>query len=182
MKNLMKWASSREHRFPKTLFTLSWCRIAEDDGSRDLLSQSRMHIDKQDEVALAMQQQRRQKTRCIGDSWLFIATSSVAATHIYREDPPRVRASHNWLGLSLSKRIRHGLVTKINGKRRSRICEALGRIPVDYSHVHHAPVLIATSHHATPDPVRRGERPHVCVSPFLLSSTHLQVHREQPTL
>jgi hypothetical protein len=44
--------SSHEHRFPKTLFTLSQCRIVEDDNSRDLLSQLHMHIDQRDEVAL----------------------------------------------------------------------------------------------------------------------------------
>jgi hypothetical protein len=31
--------------------------IAEDDGSRDLLSQSPMHVDEQDEVASVAQQQ-----------------------------------------------------------------------------------------------------------------------------
>jgi hypothetical protein len=40
VKNLKKQASSREDHFKKTLFTLSQCRIAEDDGSRDLLSRS----------------------------------------------------------------------------------------------------------------------------------------------
>jgi hypothetical protein len=52
--------------------------------------------------------------------WLvFIrVASSVAAAHIYGEDPPRVTVYYNWLGLSLSKYIRHGLITKINGKRR----------------------------------------------------------------
>jgi hypothetical protein len=65
MKNLKKRASSREDRFPKTIFTLSRCRIAEDDGSRNLLSQSRIHIDERDEVALAAQQRRRQKPRCV---------------------------------------------------------------------------------------------------------------------
>jgi hypothetical protein len=53
MKNLKKRASSREVRFSKTLFALSRCRIAEDDGSGDLLSQSQMHIDERDEIALA---------------------------------------------------------------------------------------------------------------------------------
>jgi hypothetical protein len=41
---LMKQVSSREDRFPKTLFTLSRCRIAEDDGSGDMLSRSQMHV------------------------------------------------------------------------------------------------------------------------------------------
>jgi hypothetical protein len=49
--------SSREDRFLKTLFTLSRCRIAEDDGSRDLLSRSQMHVDERDEVTSAAQQQ-----------------------------------------------------------------------------------------------------------------------------
>jgi hypothetical protein len=57
VKNLMKRASSHEYRFPKTLFGLSQCRIAEDDGSGDLLSRSQMHIDERDEVASAAQQQ-----------------------------------------------------------------------------------------------------------------------------
>jgi hypothetical protein len=66
MKNLKKRASSREDHFSKTLFILSWCRITEDDGSGDLLSRSQMHVDERDEVALAAQQRRRQKTRCVG--------------------------------------------------------------------------------------------------------------------
>jgi hypothetical protein len=37
--------SSHEDRFPKTLFFLSRCRIAENDGSGDLLSRSHMHAD-----------------------------------------------------------------------------------------------------------------------------------------
>jgi hypothetical protein len=38
MKNLKKRVSSHEDHFLKTLFALSRCRIAEDDGSGDLLS------------------------------------------------------------------------------------------------------------------------------------------------
>jgi hypothetical protein len=72
MKNLKKRASSHKDRFPKTLFTPSQCRIAEDDDSRDLLSQLQMHIDERDEVALVVQQRRRRETRCIGDSWFLI--------------------------------------------------------------------------------------------------------------
>jgi hypothetical protein len=44
MNNMKKRARSREDRFPKTLFTLSQCRIVENDGSEDLLFQSQMHI------------------------------------------------------------------------------------------------------------------------------------------
>jgi hypothetical protein len=44
--------SSHVERFPKTLFTLSRCRIAEDDGSRDLLPQSQVHIDDRYKVDL----------------------------------------------------------------------------------------------------------------------------------
>jgi hypothetical protein len=36
----------------------------------------------------------------------------MVAACIYREDPPRVTVSHNRLGLSLSKRIRHRLKEK----------------------------------------------------------------------
>jgi hypothetical protein len=38
VKNLKKQESSRKDRFPKTLFALSRCRIAEDNGFEDLLS------------------------------------------------------------------------------------------------------------------------------------------------
>jgi hypothetical protein len=82
LKNLKKRASSHKDRFPKTLFALSQCRITEDNGSGDQLSRSWMHVDKQDEVALAAQQQRRQKPRCIGGSWLFVIPSSVRG-HTY---------------------------------------------------------------------------------------------------
>jgi hypothetical protein len=95
MKNLKERASNREDHFPKTLFTLSQCRITEDDGFRDLLSRLQMHVDERDEVALAAQQRRRRKTRCVGGSWLFVVTSSVVAAHIYREDPSSVTTFHN---------------------------------------------------------------------------------------
>jgi hypothetical protein len=77
-----------------------------------------MHINERDEVALVAHQRRRQKPRCVS-LCLFIVTSSVAVTRIYREDPPRVAASCNRLALSLSKRIRYGVIIKINGKRMS---------------------------------------------------------------
>jgi hypothetical protein len=70
----------------------------------------------------------RRKSRCVGGSWLFIVTHFVATVRIYRKDLTRVTVSHNRLGLSLPKRIRHGLIAKINGKRRSWNYEALGRI------------------------------------------------------
>jgi hypothetical protein len=118
--------------------------------------------------------------------WYFCGCSCVATivavAHIYRKDPARVTASCNRLGLSLSKCIRHGLIAKLNGKRRSWACKALDRISADYSHAHRMPAPIASPRHARPGPARQGERAHVCVPPFLLSSTHLQVHREQPTL
>jgi hypothetical protein len=50
---------------------------------------------------------------------LFIVTTSMATTHIYREDLFRVTASHNQLGLSLSKRIRHEFIAKINVKKKT---------------------------------------------------------------
>jgi hypothetical protein len=124
MKNLKKRASSHEDRFPETLFIISYSRIVEDDGFRDLLSRSQMHVDERDEVVLAAQQRRSQNTRCLGGSWFFIVTRSMVVAHIYMEDLPRVTASHNKLGLSVSKRIRYGLIAKINDKRRSRTCEA----------------------------------------------------------
>jgi hypothetical protein len=125
MKNLKKRASIREDHFLKTLFTLSWCMITEDDGSGELLSRSWMHVDdERDKLALAAHQRRRWKLRCIG-SWLFIVTSSMTVARIHRKDPLRVTSSYNGLGLSLSKCIRYGLVTKINSKRRTRHRHAL---------------------------------------------------------
>jgi hypothetical protein len=56
----------------KTLFTLSRCRIAEDNGSGELLSRLQMYVDEQDKVALVAQQRRRRKTRCISASWFFL--------------------------------------------------------------------------------------------------------------
>jgi hypothetical protein len=63
---------------------------------------------------------------CFCGCW-FVAIF-VAIVRIYREDLSRVTSSRNQLGLSLSKCIKHGLVAKINGKRRPRACEALGPI------------------------------------------------------
>jgi hypothetical protein len=180
MKNLKKRARSHEDRFPKILFTLSQCRIIEDNGSKDLLFQSQMHIDERDEVVLVAQQWKRQKTRCVSGSWFFIVTSFVTAKRIYREDSSRVTTSHNRLGLSLSKCIRHGLVAKINDKIKPQICEALGRISANHSLTCCVPVPIASPRHVTFGPTRRGKRAWACVSSFLLSFTLLQVYREQP--
>jgi hypothetical protein len=68
----MKRGSNREDRFQKTLFALSRCRIAEDDGSRDLLSQSQMHVDEQDELASTAQQQKRRNLDVLLFSWLLV--------------------------------------------------------------------------------------------------------------
>jgi hypothetical protein len=89
--------------------------------------------------------------------WLVVVrvASSVPAARIYREDPPRVIASRNQLGLFLSKRIRYRLVAKINGERRSRTCEALGQILADYSRARCASV--PSPHDATPYPTPPGE-------------------------
>jgi hypothetical protein len=133
MKNFKKRVSSHEDRFPKSLFALSRCRITEDDGFKDLLSRLWLHVDERYEVALVVQQRRRQKSRCVGGSWLFIVTSSMAGARIYREDMTRVTASHNRLGLSLSKCIRHKLIAKINGKSKPRAYEALGQILMGHS-------------------------------------------------
>jgi hypothetical protein len=156
MKNLNKRASSREDHFSKILFVLSRCRTAKDDGFKDLLSWSRMHVDECDEIVLVVQQRRRWKPRCVG-SWLFIVTSSVALTCIYREDPHRITGFRKWLGLSLSKRIRHELIEKINDKRRPRTCEALGWISTEYLRARRAPTPISSPRHAMPGPVQRGE-------------------------
>jgi hypothetical protein len=154
MMNLEKRSSTHVERFPKILFALSWCRFAKDNGFRDLPSRSQMHVDDQDEVALVVPQQRRRKPRCVGGSWLFVVTSSMAAARIYREDLPRVTVSHTRLGLSLSKCIRHGLVIKINSKRKSWTYEALSQISTDHSHARRAPTPIASPRPAPPGEAR----------------------------
>jgi hypothetical protein len=60
-----------------------------------------MHVDDRDEVALAVQQRRRRKTRYIGGSRFYVVVSSMATTHIYWEDPRRGTTSRNRLGLSI---------------------------------------------------------------------------------
>jgi hypothetical protein len=99
MKNLTKRASSHVERFPKTLFTLSRCRIAEDDGSGDLLFQLQEHAGDRDEVVLAAQQRRRRNARGIRVGWdnIFYA----AAGHIYSGKPSRVKVSRNRLDLHI---------------------------------------------------------------------------------
>jgi hypothetical protein len=156
MKNLKKRASSHEYRFLKALFTLSRCRIAEYDNFGDLFSRSRMHVDERDKVSFAAQQRRRRKPRCIGGSWLFVVTRSVAASRIDREGLPRITMSHNRLGLSLLKHIRRGLIAKINSKKRMQTCEAMDQILTDYSRKCRAPMPapIASPRHATS---RNGE-------------------------
>jgi hypothetical protein len=72
VKNLMKRVSSREDRFPKTLFVLSQCKITEDDGFRDLLSRSQMHVNERDEVASAAQQQKRRNLDVLVFLWLLV--------------------------------------------------------------------------------------------------------------
>jgi hypothetical protein len=170
VKNWTKRASSHEDRFPKILFALSWCRITDDVGSKDLLSRSQMHIDKRDEVASTAQQQKRRSIDALVFFMAVRVTTILAAARIYREDPSRATASHNRLGLSLSKRIRQGLIAKLNGKSRSRTFGS----DFDKLFTH---TSCARAHRlASP----QGERARV--SSFLPSSTHLQVHRKQPTL
>jgi hypothetical protein len=72
VKNLMKGASSHKDHFPKILFTLSQCRIAEDDSFRDLLSRSQMHVHEWDEVPSVTQQQKRQNLDVLVFSWLLV--------------------------------------------------------------------------------------------------------------
>jgi hypothetical protein len=65
-------SSSHEDRFLKTLFAIFLCRIADDDGSEDLLSLSQMHIKKRDEVALTAQQRRRRKTALVARGYSLL--------------------------------------------------------------------------------------------------------------
>jgi hypothetical protein len=95
---------------------------------------------------------------------VVLITTSVAVAHIYREDPPRVVASRNRLGLSLSKYIRHMLVTKIKDKRKPRTYEALGWILTDYSCAHHAPTPLPRL--TSPRYARSGEKEAVNLQGF----------------
>jgi hypothetical protein len=156
MKNLKTWASSREDRFPKTLLTLSWCRIAEDDGSRDLLSQSQMHVDKWDEVALAAQQRWRWKIRCIGGLWFFVVTHSVVAAHIYREDLPRVTASLMSTSIKMYQAWTHS-----KNKRQKEVTDLWGLRP-NFDWLFTRPSCarahcLTSPRHARPGPARRGK-------------------------
>jgi hypothetical protein len=87
--------------------------------------------------------------------------------------------SRNQLSLSLSKRIRHGFVAKINGKRRSRIYEALDQISADYSRARRAPVPITSPRHARPNEVRRAS---ACVFLSSLIYTLASAQRESHLL
>jgi hypothetical protein len=156
--------SSSEDRFSKSLFTLSQCRIADDDGSGDLLSRSQMHVDEWDEVNLVAQQRRRQKSRCIGGSWLFVVAGSVASTCIYREDLPRVTTSRNQLALS----IKHVLDTTRNKNKRQKEVVDLRGFESDFGR----PFTRTSCAHrpAPPGEARRGKRARAFVYPF--SSPH----------
>jgi hypothetical protein len=68
----------------------------------------------------------------------------VVAARIYTEDLAKVTVSHNRLGLSLSKRIKYGLIAKINGKRKSQTYKALDQILTDHSRTHRAPAPITS--------------------------------------
>jgi hypothetical protein len=133
-----------------------------------------MHVNEWDKVALAVQQWRRGKTRCVGDSWLFIVTRFMVVARIYREDLSRVTASHNRLRLSLSKHIRHGLIAKINDKRKLWTYEALDPILMNYSYARRVIVSIASPHHVMPHPARRASTC-MCFSLSPFFNTHASV-------
>jgi hypothetical protein len=129
-----------------------------------------MHVDEQDEVALAVQQQRRQKPKCVGGLWEFIVASSMADVRIYRGDPTRVTASLNRLEL-YQTRTRHGLLAKINEKRKLQAYKGLGRISADHSYASHASTPFASPPLAQTSEARRT---HVCffLSPLLHTLTN----------
>jgi hypothetical protein len=59
LMNFKKQSSNYVECFPKTLFAPSLCKITKNDGFGDLLSQSDMRVDDQDEEILEVQHQRR---------------------------------------------------------------------------------------------------------------------------
>jgi hypothetical protein len=70
---MMKWLSRHIECFPKTLFTLSCCRITEDDGFGDLVSRSQVHANNRDEADLVHSKRKMQKSRCVCEimGWCF---------------------------------------------------------------------------------------------------------------
>jgi hypothetical protein len=54
-----------------------------------------MHVDERDEVALVAQQQKQRNLDALVFFVVVRVATTVAAARIYREDPPRVTASHN---------------------------------------------------------------------------------------
>jgi hypothetical protein len=63
--------------------------------------------------------------------------------------------------------MRHGLLAKLNGKRRTLAYEVFDRILVDYSCVRRVPMPMASPHHATPYPTPLGpasEHVYFCLS------------------
>jgi hypothetical protein len=69
-----------------------------------------MHVHEWDEVASVAQQQEQQNLYVLMFFVAIRVATTGSASHIYRKNPPRVTAFRNRLDLSLSKRIRHGLV------------------------------------------------------------------------
>jgi hypothetical protein len=68
--NELWWRTWRSERAvvnitSRNLIHLSQCRIAEDYDSGDLLFRSQMHVDEQDEVAPAAQQQKRRNLNAL---------------------------------------------------------------------------------------------------------------------
>jgi hypothetical protein len=140
-----------------------------------------MHVHEWDEVASVAQQQKQQNLYVLMFFVAIRVATTGSAAHIYRKNPPRVTAFRNRLDLSLSKRIRHGLVAKLNGKRRPWACEALDQILVDYSRARRAPGPITSPYQVRRASVRVSHfssPPHTykCIesnSPYKYASLHL---------
>ena len=84
---VVKILSTRARRFPETLFALSGCRIPKVNGSRDLLSNSPMHVGARDgenygDSAVA----RRDKTL----TQIRLIFLKVNRSYIYESPRPRV--------------------------------------------------------------------------------------------
>jgi hypothetical protein len=106
------------------------------------------------------------------DGFSFLITTSMPTACIYREDQSSVTVSHNRLGLSLSKCIRHELVTKINDKRKLQTYETLGWISADYPWT-----LCVRAHRlASARPARWGKWTYFSLPHSVQRATHASIH------
>jgi hypothetical protein len=168
---MWKRSSSCAERFPKTLFALSRCRIAEDEISETCSPDCRCT------PTNATKQRTRRRSRQVEEwfaSSVYIFPSAPARN--YRKEPLGFLASKNQVGYEFQNSARE---IRNRFEVAKQICKRKPRARKDWTG------FLRTIHaHAAPTPfarARRGERAHARVLP---SSSHpyLQEHGEHPTI